>query len=278
MDKQFTPFPEVMEYIFPSMEIINRSPQVSYITNNIIQRQVIVLGGVGTGKSELIRKVVEYAVEKYGEDNVLAVTSSGSFYHILNNGWLANKPVIIFFVDDLTLTLTSTSPQAKMERENLHYYFKMRHLMKDMTGRTNGLIVTILSLHDYYGSPKSVRGKTDVFLIRDIPTNDFDEKWMRSKLDGMDWRDIRGTNSSKVDFLNKIIMERENESFFKGYSGYITRINSGIFYSNLATKNYQIDIGDIDASTKTEEEPTSIGYMIVFVIVFLLLMIFTFGG
>jgi hypothetical protein len=155
---------DVYEYLFPSLEVLNRIPNVPYETNNIFQRQLLVVGGQQSGKTITAKAIAIEAIIKYGEDNVRAV-SSRDFKLLMDHG-IKDKMVNILFFDDATLT--------DVPKKTLRDYFRIRHIMKSRTGRSNGLVVTMVGTHRFHSMPKELRSTCNIVLWKSPPTNPYD--------------------------------------------------------------------------------------------------------
>jgi len=157
---------EVYNYIFPQEHILLRKPDVPYRTNNIFQRQILIVGGQQSGKTTSAQMIALKAVDVYGRKNVNAV-SSKDFELIMKHG-IEDKLVNILYFDDATL--------SKVPDEVLRNYFRIRHVVSERTNRTNGLVVTIVGTHRFHSMPKELRSTCNVSLWKSPPTNPYDRK------------------------------------------------------------------------------------------------------
>jgi len=159
-----TLFPPIEEVVVPIPEVKGYKP------NCIIHRNMLLYGAQGSGKSETIRRLVEEAILRYGEENVNAMTAEaghlGLVYHYLDN-----KPIQIVFVDDMTL--------VKQKKEDLATFFRIRHEWSKRTGRKNGYVLTIMGIHRFFAIPVELRTNFEFFLARSCPDNVYDKHFMK---------------------------------------------------------------------------------------------------
>lgn len=111
---------QMLDRVFPTFSFISEPSR----TNAIVQISVLIYGKQGSGKTELIKKLVEYLVEKYGEENVNAVWTRGDLYTLLERG-IQDKLVNVLACEDLTL--------QPIKRKTLADFFNIRHVVCDRT-------------------------------------------------------------------------------------------------------------------------------------------------
>jgi len=157
---------EVYRYIFPSVDVLMYEPDLKYATNNIFQRQLLLVGSQRSGKTASVRMIALKAVSIYGEENVNAVSSKD--FGVLIEYGIQNTLVNILFFDDATL--------QKVPQDALRDYFRIRHVVKQVTGRSNGLVVTVIGTHSFFACPKNLRVNCPVILWKSPPTNPFDRR------------------------------------------------------------------------------------------------------
>src|SRR5947208_6204751 len=73
-----------------------------YITNDIKYRNIMVVGGQGTGKSEFCRAFAEKVAERYGADKSANILSR-FFPKLMASVGLVNVPVQVYYWEDSTL-------------------------------------------------------------------------------------------------------------------------------------------------------------------------------
>jgi len=202
------------------MDLILYTPRTSYLTNNVIFKTILLYGKPGSGKTELGRALVEKAVEKYGQKNVHAsITHNGDLTTLLELGLDEEKLVQILFADNVTLVRPK-----KVEIQN---FFKLRHYYRMLTGKNNGLIISILGAHRFHGVDISLRTDLDFLIARNSPTNPWDLAIMR--------RFLGDTGISIMEVLEE---ERiTNKELFK-FSVFYTKRAVGILELPLAKENY----------------------------------------
>jgi len=125
--------------LFPSIESLTVKPQYRWL-NTIEVRKIIVYGREKSGKTELVRKLAEMFIERYGLENCNIVSSRNADY-LMKSGLDQNKLVNVLVWEDATL--------QKIDRETASRFFRIRHLMT----RKTGLIVAIVICHRLHGIP-----------------------------------------------------------------------------------------------------------------------------
>ena len=157
---------EIYGHLFPSERILLRPSEVAYDVNNIYQRQILLIGGQRSGKTATARMMALRACKLYGQNNVNAVV--GDDFELLIEHGIQDKLVNILFFDDATL--------KKVNKDLLREYFRIRHVVKEATKRSYGLVVTVFGVHDYFALPKQFRTTCNVMLWKSPPTNPFDKR------------------------------------------------------------------------------------------------------
>jgi len=134
--------------------------------------QGIILGAPGSGKSTVGNWLAKQITVKYGSRNVWSIYTEGSLEPLLLA--LKNRLVNYLFLDDATLAFQS--------KKTLRSYFRIRHILEERTGRTRGLILTLVGLHRFYAVPVSLRTNFDFLMVRSSPSNPFDRRFVSSFL------------------------------------------------------------------------------------------------
>ena len=132
---------EFYKFLFISDEELKRG---------LKQILIIVAGTMGVGKTTLIRNIIKRIEDRYGLDQVNAVSTQVSPSALINTafkgqeaaGWNARKPVQIIVFDDAT--------SIKLTALDQNEFCKLRHQMMADTGLTSGIIYSILVTHDWY--------------------------------------------------------------------------------------------------------------------------------
>jgi len=209
-----TLFPPLVRVVVPVVK-----DKRGYIPNSIIWRNFFLYGGQGSGKSETVRKLVEEAVRRYGEENVNAIQVPAT--HLLSAfKYLDDKPIQILFCDDFTM--------VKHPNGTLQKYFEIRHIWSKRTGRKNGYIITIEGTHRFHSLPKEFRNLFDFLLVRSAPDNLYDRRFLENYF-----------TRANLDKLARIEVKRlENRELFK-YTLWRDKIgNQGFLKLGLADRNY----------------------------------------
>jgi len=152
---------QVVEYqtilfdLFPSIESLTEKPQYQWL-NQIEVRKIIVYGREKSGKTELVRKLAEMFIERYGLENCNIVSSRNADL-LMRSGLDQSKLVNVLVWEDATL--------QKIELDTASRFFRIRHLMT----RRTGLIVTIVVCHRLHGIPIEFRTEPDYILFKSLP-------------------------------------------------------------------------------------------------------------
>lgn len=159
---------EFLRRLFPSKKRILK--QFGDGKNHWIQRQVIIYGGPGTGKTEFFKWLTWKAVEKYGEENVKAYMARGDLKALLDVKY-PSKPVILLFDDDATL--------EKLDKETVKVFTRIRHKCMDDTGLDSGLAVTVTGLHRFHASNPLIRTNFNLLVVRNPPAGKYDHDFIK---------------------------------------------------------------------------------------------------
>lgn len=164
-----------MDKLFPPEERIffERKVERPYKQNSIMFANILIYGGQGDGKSELMRFLTEKAVEKYGEDRLSAVNVIGNVENSFKYG-IEDKPIAIIYLDDMT--------KKKVEDDTINQFNRIRHIMMKHADIDQGLIITCLATHSYFQLQKDFRTNHDAILFRRRPENDSDRRWMEKQI------------------------------------------------------------------------------------------------
>lgn len=215
-----TPWEDIKKYLFPKIKVICDHPKTIYERNNIIQETIIVYGGPGSGKTSVIMRIVEEAWRSYGSQYVNARYSKEDIVPLLEHGW-GNvgedaKRINILVADDLTLVKVPQYVLAKM--------FNIRHLMKEATRYSEGLVLLIIAVHKYSAIPNELRQEPYMLLFRSIPENPYHKNQVKKWLG--------------EDIMNKyrqIVYHRRDDPSLRGLTAYYNFFGSGIFDLPLAS-------------------------------------------
>lgn len=219
-------YKEILDDVFPSADQINRRSSTSYTTNDIMQKQIFVYGKQGSGKTELMRVIADYLAEKYGEENINVRVSTGDLGILIREG-LEDKLVNFLICDDATL--------EKIPRQTLVDFFRIRHLLKERTGRNNGLVVTAIISHRFHGvKAPELKTDMDLFLIKNSASNPYDHDVLK-RFVGEELLENLKTYEAQRDFKPELkgmtIAYHLNEKFMTNFP--------------LAVHNYLKTISDV---------------------------------
>jgi GTPase SAR1 family protein len=216
---------EFLDFIFPSTEVITNVPERSYDMNHIISRNIVVYGSMGIGKTELVRALVEKAVERYGEDNVDALVSEdGDLEEAIYS--LCTKLVQIIFLDNFTL--------KEIPKASVREYFKIRHIWLDFLKRVYpekprnyGYILSIFGLHRYHSTIPEFRTNIDAIIAKSSTINPYDRNVLRGLIGEEGLQDL--------EYIDRYAIE---DPSLKSISVFSTKHARGLLIMPLAKKNY----------------------------------------
>lgn len=209
---------QLLRFLLPSIKTITRIPKVNYDINAVKCKVGIVYSAMGTGKTELMRSIVEQAVIKYGLDNVNARSCSSIGDLVYNS--LDNRLVQILIADDITL--------SKTKPEVITDFFKIRHLWKQQSKRPFGYILCMLGSHRFHGvQPPELRTSLDYIIFKSSCTSPFDRHIVKLYL---------GAEGFKT--LRKIEKYREKDLNLMSYSMFWARERIGLANIPMAKENY----------------------------------------
>jgi hypothetical protein len=198
------------EHFFPSMEkIMYVNPNISY-ANNTYYYNILLSGDMRSGKSTMANAIAAYAINKYGEENVNAIyDNKGSLENILVNG-LQDKPVNVLFCDNATM--------VKQDKDVLRQYFTMRDIYRENFGKSNGLIINMLSLHRYHGVPIELRSNVDAIIFRDSSLNPYDKNLIKKFIDDFMLEQL----------LKQLTLEKEDNENLKSFNILVSKTHKGV--------------------------------------------------
>jgi hypothetical protein len=211
---------EFFNYIFPTVDRIQFTPNVNYQTNNIIFCSGLIYGSIGSGKSEVFRSIVEKAVEYYGIDNVNNNLTYNNFRKLIFYG-TDDKLINLLMIDDITL--------QDIDKKTLQMYFSIRHIHKGIFQVNNGYIMSILGVHRFHGVRNAeLRTNLDFLIVKTLPTNPYDYSIIRKFI-----------GDKGIEFLTLIEKERLENIDYKKYNIYWLRTREvGLLELPLAKINY----------------------------------------
>jgi len=241
---------EFLDSLFPSKEYIKE--------RGIVSKRVIVYGSQRSGKSVMVNNWAKHAREKYGYSNVHALTTEANISPLMNFG-IQDKYVNILFADDLTM--------VKVKREDLTQFYRLAHKLEDL-GRTEGLVITIIAIHDFYAIPKHLRTYYDYLVVRNLPVNEFDEGVIRRKI-----------GIPAFNRLSKIVKLREKDISYYNYSIYWNKFKeTGVLDFPLQSQNYFWKFSEVLTKERGNKPSRWIGWGVQYAIFFMRLSIGIFAG
>ena len=180
--------------------------------NAIMQLTGLEYGRQGSGKTTTVKWLVEEAKRKYGPEKVNA---SWSFdLEALLRGGFEPVPINILLAEDQT--------NAKISPWAMWAFFNIRHLMAEQTGLRRGLCLIFFNCHDAHRVPKEFRLDVDGHLVKNSPTNDWDEDFYTRRL-GM----------SHVAWLKDTEEQWVNDPTLKRYGAWYSQRSKGRFESEF---------------------------------------------
>jgi len=137
--------------------------------NAIIPFRMIVLGGQGAGKTTFAEIFHQILCDYYKEEHVHAIQHDFNLTHLLQHGFSENKEHFV------NMLVAQDFTYQKASLFDLQKYIRLRHTMKEKTGLQQGLVVSILNLHQLtgVGSETGYRKFIDLFVLLQKPS----DKW-----------------------------------------------------------------------------------------------------
>jgi len=229
---------EFLRRLFPSKKRIFK--RFNDGKNHWIQRQVIVYGGPGTGKTEFFKWIMLKAKEKYGKDNVMAYMSRADLNALLEEKY-DQKPVILLYDDDATL--------EQLDKETVKVFTRIRHKCMEDTGLDSGLAVTVTGLHRFHASNPLIRTNFNLLVVRNPPAGKYDHDFIKFYI-----------GPEGLQYLEKINELRMKDESYLGHAVFANP-SSGI---RAVITNRLIDEKEIEGiykivESKREEESKAAG-------------------
>lgn len=140
----------------------------------IEQRILLCVGEAASGKTAKTKRIINYLVQVYGGENVAVLRAKGEeFRQVLAGAW-PTRLVIVIVLEDAT--------EVKFTHDEIRDFFRIRHIMHERTGLSNGLVLLCFTSHNLYDLQKELRTKVPLLLLSDVPTNTWDLRDTRTYL------------------------------------------------------------------------------------------------
>ena len=124
---------------------------------------------------------------------------------------------------------------VKTSDKEISDYFRIRHIIAERTGRTNGMVITVLGLHRFYGSDPSIRTNFDFLLFKSAPTNKYDRKFTEEYI-----------GKEGIKTLSDIELQRNREpELFELTLGWIKGNTSGLLMTPAPPIDPMIDVTNV---------------------------------
>jgi len=227
-----------MERLFPDIGSLHKRLTFDPDDNNVVYRNCIINGKQSSGKTTMVKSIVEFLVEKYGTENVNAVSSSYDFNKLIS--FMDDRPVQVLILEDLTNKPISKKELSKFFEVRHEYYRVLKEKGYDIPDRS--IVVTIITCHQFFRIPKELRTDIDLLIIKNKPTNMYDTSYMRIYFG---------------DAINSIVKYTEQwltDPKYKSYCLYRTDFSSGLFFHPLHRKNYILNTDEVCLVEEEEEQ------------------------
>lgn len=231
------------EYLLPKQEDIFLKTDPG--ENAVLQFHTLVYGKQGSGKSQLAYGLYEKLLETYGEGMVEATLCVGNLSTLLKNGINRtglNRPIQLLVCEDATL--------RGFSKETLHEFFRVRHLMKERTGLSTGVVFTLVNVHRYHSIPPELRTDVDLHLFKNCPTGFYDRMVIKDYL-GPEY--LRA-----LEWLQK---ERKRDRSYLGYTAYNAEGHVGLMYLPKSTLRIDEIEGNNDSNVNSTTNDTDVPLM-----------------
>ncbi len=192
---------EFVELLMPTLEAIDRVPQVPYETNNWIWQNVLLYGSPGSGKSEGARLFAELAAKRYNPDVMAATNLERYIVEFLSAPFIEPKKIQLMFFDDLA--------GKKLSSTNQNEWILLRHTIQNITHLNNGLILTFLATQRYYALDKSLRESITSLIAFSTPSNPFDASIIK--------RFIGEEAYAFLEFQKFLLMTRQTRKHYSAF-------------------------------------------------------------
>jgi len=190
--------------------------------------------------------IAEEAINRYGSENVNPIISrDGDIVELIECG-MDDKLIQLLICDDATLREVSDGDLKK--------FFKVRHLYKALTGKSNGYILTIFNVHRFHGLAIGLRTNIDTAIWRTPPTNPYDRSVVKRFVGEDGLQDLEYVESLRID-----------NPEWNSVSVFTSRIWKGLLILPMASQNHlkEIDVkrSDVQVGFTLGDYITRIGGM-----------------
>jgi len=197
-------------------------PDVSYINQvGVIHKNIILFGPQGSSKTQTGNTIISQAFKKYGSENVNSSRTRKDLKLLLDYG-IDSRYVQILFADDLTLSRVNT--------KELEDFYNVRHILEEQ-GRETGLVITLISVHDFFAIPKNLRSFFDALVICAPPTNMYDRNFIKGYI---------GKNN--LFLLDQIFSTRTDDFMYLSYKIFWMIGATGILDTPKLNEYYFVDL------------------------------------
>lgn len=210
---------EFLDMLFPPLETILR-PVERPDENAIIQKHVLLYAKQGQGKTETANFLVGEAIRRYGVQNVSHASTRGENFRFLISRGFWDTPVNVLILEDIT--------DVKLTSDDMRDFFRIRHKMRELTGRQNGYVLMLITGHRFHDIPLPLRTDVDFVLFKESPTNDYDYHVVK-----------RFVGEHGIRLLSDLESKREVNPAYKGFA-YLTakRRRIGMVYTPKESMTY----------------------------------------
>ena len=211
-----------LEVILPHPTRVWRGEQVPEWDNAITKRNITIFGAQETGKSHTARFIASKVLEYYDKP-VYAIRHPDNLLGLLDS-LSPDHEVQVIFGEDLTsaLKMIKIREQQTIAKD----WFRIRHKMKEKTGKPYGLIIAILGLHRFHGAPPAFTTENDLMIFKSVPTNPYDFNVIN-----------RFIGDEGIRFLQMVEQERVHNVYWMGYGVWWHRGEIGVWYNPRAEKD-----------------------------------------
>lgn len=166
-------FDDVVGELVPSSLPKSRN----YSDNAIVHKKALIVGAMGKGKTKLLESMAESVARRAtGEGRrFVGFRETASIGRTLEDGTKTVSDVWFFANDDLTL--------ARISPVDVQNYYQLRHVIARNTGLREGLVVTAMGVHRFYGLDLNLGAEFDQLWVKSIPKRPSDRNTLLSYFD-----------------------------------------------------------------------------------------------